>query len=131
MLVDITNLLTFDVARPLHVFDAGKLQGGLTVRPARAGETLMALNGKEYTLEPGMTVIADDTGVVSLGAVMGGESTGVTETTTDVFLEVALFDPSARRRPAASCRSTATRAIASSAASIPPSSSPAPRSRPA
>ena len=53
----------------------------------------MALNGKEYTLEPGMTVIADDTGVVSLGAVMGGESTGVTETTTDVFLEVALFDP--------------------------------------
>ena len=92
-LVDITNLLTFDVARPLHVFDAGKLQGGLTVRPARAGETLMALNGKEYTLEPGMTVIADDTGVVSLGAVMGGESTGVTETTTEVFLEVALFDP--------------------------------------
>jgi phenylalanyl-tRNA synthetase beta chain len=92
-LVDITNLLTFDVARPLHVFDAGKLQGGLTVRPARAGETLMALNGKEYTLEPGMTVIADDTGVVSLGAVMGGESTGVSETTTDVFLEIALFDP--------------------------------------
>jgi phenylalanyl-tRNA synthetase beta chain len=92
-LVDITNLLTFDVARPLHVFDAGKLQGSLTIRPAQAGETLMALNGKEYTLEPGMTVIADDSGVVSLGAVMGGESTGVTETTTEVFLEVALFDP--------------------------------------
>ena len=85
--------MTFDVARPLHVFDAGKLHGGLTVRPAKAGETLMALNGKEYTLEPGMTVIADDSGVVSLGAVMGGESTGVTETTTDVFLEAALFDP--------------------------------------
>src|SRR3954447_16192232 len=92
-LVDITNLLTFDVARPLHVFDGAKLHGSLTVRPAQAGETLMALNGKEYALEPGMTVIADDTGVVSLGAVMGGESTGVTETTTEVFLEVALFDP--------------------------------------
>ncbi|MGF7210361.1 phenylalanyl-tRNA synthetase beta chain [Skermanella aerolata] len=92
-LVDITNLMTFDVARPLHVFDAGKLHGGLIVRPAKAGETLLALNGKEYTLEPGMTVIADDSGVVSLGAVMGGESTGVTETTTDVFLEAALFDP--------------------------------------
>jgi phenylalanyl-tRNA synthetase beta chain len=92
-LVDITNLMTFDVARPLHVFDAGKLHGGLTVRPAKAGETLMALNGKEYALEPGMTVIADDSGVVSLGAVMGGESTGVTEATTDVFLEAALFDP--------------------------------------
>jgi phenylalanyl-tRNA synthetase beta chain len=92
-LVDITNLATFDVARPLHVFDAAKLHGSLTVRPAKPGETLLALNGKEYALEPGMTVIADDTGVVSLGAVMGGESTGVTETTTDVFLEVALFDP--------------------------------------
>src|SRR3954451_22865416 len=92
-LVDITNLLTYDVAHPLHVFDAGKLRGSLTLRAPRARAALMALNGKEYTLEPGMTVIADDTGVVSLGAVMGGESTGVTETTTDVFLEVALFDP--------------------------------------
>ncbi|QQP88910.1 phenylalanine--tRNA ligase subunit beta [Skermanella sp. TT6] len=92
-LVDITNLLTHDIARPLHVFDAGKLRGGLTVRPARAGETLLALNGKEYALEEGMTVIADDSGVVSLGAVMGGEGTGVTGTTTDVFLEAALFDP--------------------------------------
>ncbi|UEM04183.1 phenylalanine--tRNA ligase subunit beta [Skermanella rosea] len=92
-LVDITNLLTHDIARPLHVFDAGKLRGGLTVRLARPGETLLALNGKEYALDEGMTVIADDSGVVSLGAVMGGEGTGVTETTTDVFLEVALFDP--------------------------------------
>ncbi|EWY37349.1 phenylalanyl-tRNA synthetase subunit beta [Skermanella stibiiresistens SB22] len=92
-LVDITNLLTFDIARPLHVFDAARLSGGLTVRFARAGETLRALNDKEYTLDETMTVIADDKGVVSLGGVMGGEGTGVTGETTDVFLEAALFDP--------------------------------------
>jgi phenylalanyl-tRNA synthetase beta chain len=92
-LVDITNYFTHDLSRPLHVFDAAKVTGDLTVRLSRPGETLLALNGKEYSLDEGMTVIADDTGVLSLGGIMGGESTGCTETTTDVFLEAALFNP--------------------------------------
>lgn len=92
-LVDITNYVTFDLGRPLHVFDADKLHGDLTVRFARAGERLLALDGKEYELAPGMTVIADATGPVSLGGIMGGERTGVGEHTRDVLLEVALFDP--------------------------------------
>ena len=92
-LVDITNLLTMDQVRPLHVFDAAKLKGGLTVRHSRAGETLLALNGKEYTLPDGLVVIADDSGVVSLGGIMGGETTGVTGETVDVVIEAALFDP--------------------------------------
>ena len=92
-LVDITNLLTFDLNRPLHVFDAGKLRGDLTVRLARAGERLLALNGREYELDPEVTVICDDAGVQSLGGVIGGEPTGVTEATTEVFVEAALFDP--------------------------------------
>ncbi len=92
-LVDITNFLTFDVNRPLHVFDAGRLEGGLLVRRARAGETLLALNGQDYALDPEMTVIADRRGVQSLGGVIGGEATGCTEATTEVFVEAALFDP--------------------------------------
>jgi phenylalanyl-tRNA synthetase beta chain len=100
-LVDITNFLTFDVNRPLHVFDAGRLEGGLVVRRARAGETLLALNGQDYALDPEMTVIADRRGVQSLGGVIGGEATGCTEATTEVFVEAALFDPV---RPAATGR---------------------------
>jgi phenylalanyl-tRNA synthetase beta chain len=92
-LVDITNYLTHDLNRPAHVFDEGRLRGGLAVRFARAGETLEALNGKTYELDDGMTVIADDGGVLSLGGIMGGVSTGCTEGTTDVLLEIALFDP--------------------------------------
>lgn len=92
-LVDITNYATFDIGRPLHVFDAGKLQGDLVVRYARPGETLLALDGTEYDLAAGMTVIADETGPVGLGGIMGGEITGVGEETTDVVLEAALFDP--------------------------------------
>ena len=92
-LVDITNYLTFDLCRPLHVFDAGKLAGDLTLRFARLGEELHALDGKTYRLDDGITVIADATGPVSLGGIMGGEGTGVTDDTTDVVLEVALFDP--------------------------------------
>ena len=76
-LVDITNYLTFDCARPLHVFDAKKIKGNLWVRPAKGGETFAALNGKTYTLEKGMTAIGDDTGVISLGGIMGGDSTVV------------------------------------------------------
>ncbi len=92
-LVDITNFVTFDLGRPLHVFDADRLEGDLTVRFARPGERLLALDGKEYELTEGMTVIADAAGPVSLGGIMGGERTGVTEGTRDVLLEVALFDP--------------------------------------
>ena len=92
-LVDITNYLTFDLCRPLHVFDAAKLQGDLSLRFARPGEELLALDGRTYRLDDGMTVIADESGPVSLGGIMGGEGTGVTADTTDVVLEVALFDP--------------------------------------
>jgi len=92
-LVDITNFLTFDLDRPLHVFDAGRLRGDLTVRFARPGETLLALNGQEYALDAEMTAIADKTGVQSLGGVIGGEATGCTEATTEVLIEAALFNP--------------------------------------
>ena len=92
-LVDITNYLTFDLCRPLHVFDAAKLEGDLVLRFARPGEELQALDGRTYRLDDGMTVIADAAGPVSLGGIMGGEATGVTEATTEVVLEVALFDP--------------------------------------
>ncbi len=92
-LVDITNFMTFDVNRPLHVFDAARLDGDLAVRLAREGETLLALNGQEYALDPEIAVIADRAGVRSLGGVIGGEATGCTEATTEVFIEAALFDP--------------------------------------
>ncbi|HUB95591.1 MAG TPA: phenylalanine--tRNA ligase subunit beta, partial [Stellaceae bacterium] len=93
MLVDITNFITFDVGRPLHVFDADRIKGNLVVRGARGGEALAALNGRSYALDPDMTVIADDGGALSLGGVIGGESTGCTEATTNVYIEAALFDP--------------------------------------
>ncbi|WP_142848880.1 phenylalanine--tRNA ligase subunit beta [Telmatospirillum sp. J64-1] len=93
VLVDITNFFTFDLARPLHVFDADKLKGDLHVRLSKAGETLEALNDKSYVLDDGMTVIADEAGVQSLAGVIGGAPTGVTEDTVTVFLESALFDP--------------------------------------
>jgi phenylalanyl-tRNA synthetase beta chain len=92
-IVDITNFLTLDVDRPLHVFDAGRLTGGLTVRLAKPGETLLALNDQEYALDPEVTVIADEAGVQSLGGVIGGEATGCTEATSEVLIEAALFDP--------------------------------------
>ncbi len=92
-LVDITNFITFDLDRPLHVFDADKIAGDLVVRGARAGETLLALNGKSYALDPDMTVIADDAEVLSVGGVVGGESTGCTAAITNVYIEAALFDP--------------------------------------
>jgi len=91
-LVDITNFLTYDLDRPLHVFDAGRLRGDLTVRFARPGETLLALNGQEYALDAEITAIADEAGVQSLGGVIGGEATGCTEATTEVLIEAALFD---------------------------------------
>ncbi len=92
-LVDITNFITYDRARPLHVFDAAKVHGNLTVRRAKAGETLLALDGKTYTLDPSICVIADDQAVESLAGIMGGEASGCSETTTDVLIESALWEP--------------------------------------
>ncbi len=92
-LVDITNYFTLDRCRPLHVFDADTIAGNITVRLSAAGETLAALDGNSYTLDDGVCVIADDDGVLSLGGVMGGESTGCTESTQNVVVEAALFDP--------------------------------------
>jgi len=92
-LVDVTNLIAHDRGRPLHVFDADKLQGNLQARLAKDGETLLALDGKSYTLDSTMTVIADDHIARGIAGVMGGEDTGCTETTTNVFVESAWFDP--------------------------------------
>jgi hypothetical protein len=83
-LVDITNLVTMDLGRPLHVFDAAKLRGDIVLRFARPGERLLALDGNTYELDPAVTVIADRSGVISLGGIMGGAGTGCTEATTDV-----------------------------------------------
>ena len=91
-LVDITNFITFDRARPLHVFDAAKVKGNLTVRRAQNGETLTALDGRTYTLDQGMCVIADEQGVESLAGIMGGVATGCDANTTDVLIESALWN---------------------------------------
>ena len=92
-LVDITNFITYDRGRPLHVFDAAKVHGNLTVRRARAGQSLLALDGKTYALDETMCVIADDDGGESLAGIMGGEKTGCSETTSDVLIESALWVP--------------------------------------
>ncbi len=92
-LVDVTNFLTFDRARPLHVFDARKIHGDLTVRRARGAETLLALDGKTYALDENTVVIASDDGVQSIAGIIGGEASGCTEPTTDVLIESALWDP--------------------------------------
>ena len=93
-LVDVTNLMSYDRCRPLHVYDAGKLTGGFVeARLGQPGETLEALDGKTYAVTPEICVIADGSGAIGLGGVMGGESTKVSETTTDVFVECAWFDP--------------------------------------
>jgi len=92
-LVDITNYMTFDRGRPLHVFDAKKVKGNLTVRRAKEGEEVLALDTRTYKLDPGTVVIADENGVESIGGVMGGEHSGCDENTTDVLIESALWDP--------------------------------------
>jgi phenylalanyl-tRNA synthetase beta chain len=92
-LVDITNYITFDRGRPLHVFDAGKVAGKLVVRRAKEGETVLALDGREYRLGPDNCVIADDNGVESIAGVMGGEHSGCDENTTEVLIESALWAP--------------------------------------
>lgn len=91
-LVDITNFMTYDRARPLHVFDARKVSGNLVVRRARDGEALLALDGHAYNLDPSICVIADQHGVESLAGIMGGEASGCDENTTDVLIESALWN---------------------------------------
>ena len=92
-LVDITNYVMLGYGRPAHAYDIAKLEGGLTARAAGFGEKVLALNEKEYALEPFMTVIADDAQVHDIGGIMGGEDSGVSDATTDVMLEVAYFTP--------------------------------------
>jgi len=93
LLVDITNFVSIDLGRPLHVYDRDKLNGALVARKAVDGEQMVALNGKSYTLDASMTVIADDAMVHDIGGIMGGEHSGVSEGTTDVLIECAFFDP--------------------------------------
>jgi phenylalanyl-tRNA synthetase beta chain len=92
-LVDITNYVTFDQGRPLHVFDAAKVKGNLTVRAAKDGETILGLDQREYKFKPGMYVIADENGPESIAGIMGGEHSGCDENTVDVLIESALWDP--------------------------------------
>jgi phenylalanyl-tRNA synthetase beta chain len=93
LLVDITNYISLDRARPLHAYDAAKLSGAVVARLGLEGETLEALDGKIYPVTADMCVIADESGVIGLGGVMGGQSTAVSAGTTDVFIESAWFDP--------------------------------------
>ncbi|MFN3371746.1 MAG: phenylalanine--tRNA ligase subunit beta, partial [Sphingomonadaceae bacterium] len=92
-LVDITNYFSIGFGRPLHVYDIAKLDGGLTARRARPGETIEALNGRTYALTPEMTVIADDRAVHDIGGIMGGAHSGVSDATRDVLIEAAFFSP--------------------------------------
>ena len=92
-LVDLTNYVMLDLGRPAHVYDIAKLDGALVARRAKDGEKVLALNEKEYVLDPSMTVIADEKQVHDIGGIMGGEDSGVTEATTDVMLEIAYFAP--------------------------------------
>ena len=92
-LVDITNFINFDRGRPLHVYDANKINNKIGARDAKVGEKILALDGKDYELKPGMCVIADNEKVLGIGGVMGGNESGSTIETNDVFIESAYFDP--------------------------------------
>ena len=92
-LVDITNYITFDLGRPLHVYDADKLKGNIHVREAKAGEKINALNNKTYEMQGGELVVADDNGIIALAGIIGNVETSVTNATKNIFLEVAYFEP--------------------------------------
>ncbi|MCC7320999.1 MAG: phenylalanine--tRNA ligase subunit beta [Rubellimicrobium sp.] len=92
-LVDVTNFFSHDRARPLHVFDADKVRGNLRVHRALGGETVLALDGRTYTFQPGQMVIADDSGALAIGGIMGGEETGCSEATVNVLVESAWWEP--------------------------------------
>lgn len=99
-LVDITNYVLLELAQPMHVFDAQKMKGGITVRMAKKGEQLKALDGKDYTLDDKTLVIADGNGPVAVAGIMGGADTGVSADTTEIIFEAATFDPVSVRRTA-------------------------------
>lgn len=92
-LVDVTNYISQDRGRPLHVYDADKLKGAVVARLGKAGETFLGLDGKEHEVDETMCVIADDSGPLGLGGVIGGEVSGSTDATTNVLIESAYFDP--------------------------------------
>jgi phenylalanyl-tRNA synthetase beta chain len=92
-LVDVTNFFTIDLGRPLHVFDVAKLQGDTLTLRRGAGETMRALNGKDYAVTAEDCAICDAAGIQSIAGVIGGEATGCDESTTEVFVECAYFDP--------------------------------------
>ena len=99
-IVDVTNFVMLELGQPLHAFDADKLKGGIIVRLAKPGEEFLALDGKTYSLGERDLVIADNARVVGIAGVMGGEDTGVTDSTTTLLLESAFFDPASVRRTA-------------------------------
>lgn len=99
-IVDISNFVMLELGQPTHAFDADKLKGGINVRLARAGETFLALDGKTYSLKPDNLVVADQERAVGIAGVMGGEETGVTESTKSILLESAYFLPASVRRTA-------------------------------
>ncbi len=99
-IVDITNYVMLELGQPLHAFDAGKVHGGIVVRHARPGEDFSALDGNKYHLSGGNLAIADSDGPIALAGVMGGEGSGVTESTNEILLESAYFEPSSVRRSA-------------------------------
>ncbi len=92
-IVDITNYICLDQGQPLHAFDADKISSALQVSPSQENETFVALNGQTYTLSTDMTTVRDDTGVLALGGIMGGEGSACNANTTRIFLEAAYFDP--------------------------------------
>jgi len=92
-LVDITNYFTFDLGRPLHVYDEKKIGRNLSVRSAVSGEKISALNSREYNLQDGVTIVADSSNVLAIGGIIGGAESGCSAQTTDIFLEIALFEP--------------------------------------
>jgi phenylalanyl-tRNA synthetase beta chain len=97
-IVDISNFVMLELGQPTHAFDADKLKGGINVRLARDGEKFLALDGKSYSLKPDNCVIADHERAVGIGGVMGGEETGVTDSTKNILLEAAYFLPASIRR---------------------------------
>jgi phenylalanyl-tRNA synthetase beta chain len=99
-IVDISNFVMLELGQPTHAFDADKLNGGINVRLAHDGEKFLALDGKTYSLKPDNLVVADQERAVGIGGVMGGEETGVTDSTKNILLEAAYFLPASIRRTA-------------------------------
>src|SRR5207247_5752988 len=99
-IVDISNFVVLELGQPTHAFDSDKLRGDINVRLAREGEKFLALDGKTYSLKPNNCVVAEQERAVGIGGVMGGEETGVTESTRNVLLEAAYFLPAGIRRTA-------------------------------